>query len=141
MSEKLCLLLVGVGLVVLDCVLNTGVVAAVGVICAWVGAYLMGTKYLIAALPPGAFVLLIQTMVVLKRKRTEEGREALLKSISELKGEEGVVVREDPLLVKVCGELWRAASKTRLRRGERVVVLDIKGNKLVVNPKKTGERR
>ncbi|WP_457620251.1 NfeD family protein [Methanopyrus sp.] len=141
MSQELCLILVGVGLVVLDCVLNTGVVAAVGVVCAWVGAYLMGTKYLIAALPPGALVLLMQMAAVLKRKRTEEGRNLLLKSVRELEGEEGVVIREDPLLVKVRGEPWRAVSKTRLRRGERVVILDVKGNKLVVKPKKTGERR
>jgi len=137
LSQGLCLLLAGVGLVVLDCVLNTGVVAMVGVVCAWVGAYLMGTKYLIAALPPGAFVLLMQVAAVLRR--TGESSDVLLKSVGELKGEEGIVIREDPLLVKVCGEPWRAVSKTRLRRGERVVVLDVKGNKLVVKPKKIGE--
>ncbi|WP_168168800.1 NfeD family protein [Methanopyrus sp. SNP6] len=138
MSQELCLLISGVVLVVLDCVLNTGIVTTVGIVCAWVGAYLIGTEYLVAALPPGVFVLLMQVAAVLRR--TEESDNVLLKSVRELKGDEGIVIRKDPLLVKVRGEPWRAVSKTKLRQGERVVVLDVKGNKLVVKPKKIGER-
>ncbi|WP_456482543.1 NfeD family protein [Methanopyrus sp.] len=141
MSQELYLLLVGVGVgtIALDCALNTGVVTAVGVACAWAGAYLLGTEYLIAAIPSGALILLIQAVAVLRRGRVKE--DALPKDIEELKGEEGIVIREDPPLVKVCGEPWRAISKTELRRGEVVTILDVKDNKLVVEPKGTGERR
>ncbi len=62
------------------------------------------------------------------RRKPSTGKESLI-------GEVGKVVL--PLnpegYVKVRGELWRAVSPTNLNVGDKVVVVDVRGSKLVVS--------
>ena len=63
----------------------------------------------------------------LRRRPIKVGREAMI-------GEVGTAVTAiDPKgMVRVRGELWTASSKERIRKGEEVVVVDVKGMELVV---------
>lgn len=67
----------------------------------------------------------------LRRKPIKVGREAMI-------GEVGTAVTAiDPKgMVRVRGELWTASSKERIRKGEEVVVVDVKGMELIVERRK-----
>jgi len=72
------------------------------------------------------FALAVAVVRVL-RKRPTTGMAGMV-------GKVGVVIKENPdeMWVKVQGEIWRASSKDRLRRGEEVVVEDLHGLVLFV---------
>jgi len=72
------------------------------------------------------FALAVAVVRVL-RKRPTTGMAGMV-------GKVGVVIKENPdeVWVKVQGEIWRASSKDRLRRGEEVVVEDLHGLVLFV---------
>jgi len=91
----------------------------------------------LAATLPFAFLTVFLMRLVLKSRRwkTATGKEELL-------GEEGVVAVTIPAggegMIRVHGELWRAAAKERVDIGTRVRVLRIDGLTLGVDPVAAG---
>jgi membrane-bound serine protease (ClpP class) len=85
---------------------------------------------------PFAFIAVFLMRLVLKSRKWKSvtGKEELI-------GEEGVVTSDVPEggvgMIRVHGELWRAASQSHLAEGTPVRVLRVEGLKLIVAPMQT----
>jgi len=91
----------------------------------------------LSATLPFAFITVFLMRLVLKSRgwKSATGKEELL-------GEEGMVTAAIPAggegMIRVHGELWRAASRENIQVGARVRVLGMDGLKLEVEPATTG---
>jgi membrane-bound serine protease (ClpP class) len=116
--------------------------AALAIIVLW------GLPKINIFLPLWALILLMLALLGYASYTYRMGRQAMnripIVSPETIIGSDGIVAT--PLspggYVKVKGELWKASSETRVEVGDKIVVTDINGIKLLVTPKErngTGE--
>jgi membrane-bound serine protease (ClpP class) len=76
------------------------------------------------------FVILITLAIRAMRKTVITGREALIGSV----GEVLQILNSHELLIKIQGEIWKASANQRVRKGQKVRVLNLSGLSLTVEP-------
>jgi len=141
-TSGLLLVLLGIGLLVLELKVPSGVLGVGGTIALIIGSVMMtgsvpgvavGLGFIIPAALAFAVIFLFLGRLALAahRRPPVTGREALIGTEGEARD---AITSDAPGYVRVRGELWRAISKTPVAPGQAVRVLDIHGLTLNVEP-------
>ena len=107
--------------------------AAVAAVLAWIGTGLLAQWLVFFAV--SLLSLALMRSFIQRQDEEEEPRVGANRWV----GSEGVVLQEiDPLtgagLVKVLNEEWRAAAPENIPAGARIVVREVKGTRVIVEP-------
>jgi len=138
----LLLILLGIGLLVLELKIPSGVLGVGGTIALIVGAVMVtgtvpGVPVGLALILPtvlafaALFLFLGRLALAAQRLRPITGKEGLVGSEARA---DGTITPDAPGYVHVRGELWRARSRTPVAAGQAVRILDINGLTLDVEP-------
>ena len=141
-TTGLLLILLGIGLLVLELKVPSGVLGVGGTIALIVGSVMMtgtvpgvsvGLGYIVPASLAFAviFLFLGRLAVASHRRPPVTGKEGLIGTEGEARD---VIAPDTPGYVRVHGELWRATSRAPVTPGQTVRVLDVKGLTLDVEP-------
>lgn len=141
-TTGLLLVLLGIGLLVLELKVPSGVLGVGGTIALVVGSVMMtdtvpGVSVGLAVILPmaigfaGIFLFLGRLALAAQRRPAVTGKEGLVG----MEGEAREAIAPDATgYVRVRGELWRATSGTPVAPGQKVRVLAVKGLTLEVQP-------
>ena len=141
-TTGLLLVLLGIGLLVLELKIPSGVLGVGGTIALVIGSVMMtgtvpgvsvGLGFIIPAALAFAVIFLFLGRLALAahRRPSVTGKEGLVGTEGEARD---AITSEAPGYVRVHGELWRATSRTPIALGQAVRVLDIQGLTLNVEP-------
>jgi membrane-bound serine protease (ClpP class) len=136
------LMLFGVGLLVLELKVPSGVLGVGGTIALIVGSVMVtgtvpGVSVGLGFIVPAAvgfaaiFLFLGRLALAAQRRAPVTGKEGLVGSEATARD---VIAPGTPGYVRVHGELWRATSRAPVTPGQRVRVLDLNGLTLMVEP-------
>jgi membrane-bound serine protease (ClpP class) len=148
-TTGLLLILLGVGLLVLELKVPSGVLGVGGTIALIIGSVMMtggvpGVSVGLGLIIPMAlafaaiFLFLGRLALAAHRRPPVTGREGLVGAEGEARD---AIEGDVPGYVRVHGELWRATSRTPVTPGQAVRVLDIHGLTLNVEPVKAATRQ
>jgi membrane-bound serine protease (ClpP class) len=141
-TTGLLLILLGVGLLVLELKVPSGVLGVGGTIALIIGSVMMtggvpgvsvglGLIIPVALAFAGIFLFLGRLALAAHRRPPVTGREGLVGAEGEARD---AIEGDVPGYVRVHGELWRATSRTPVAPGQPVRVLDVHGLTLSVEP-------
>jgi membrane-bound serine protease (ClpP class) len=141
-TTGLLLIVLGVGLLILELKVPSGVLGVGGTIALVIGSVMMtrtvpGVSISLGFIVPvalafsGLFLFLGRLALVAHRRPPVTGKEGLLGAEGEAADS---IAADAPGYVRVRGELWRAVSRTPVAPGQQVRVLGIDGLTLDVEP-------
>ena len=141
-TTGILLMLFGVGLLVLELKLPSGVLGIGGTIALIVGSVMLtdtvpgvtvGLGFIVPAAIGFAVIFLFLGRLALKAHRQQPvtGRDGLVGMVGEARD---VITPDVPGYVRVHGERWRATSREPVNAGQSVRVLDVNGLTLDVEP-------